>query len=434
MGAPTNFPFGLTAGGVPTQGVASIPFTSGNVWFVNSNTGVDGNSGSFLQPLKTTARAIVLAAAGDVIVWMAGHAENIAAAGGITVNKAGLTFWGIGEGKNAPTFTSITSTAATFLISSANTVIGGNVNTVCNIASQVTFFSIAAANVTIGSLIAPITHYDTSSTVGAITYITGSAAAAQLNVFVDYNGFTASSIGTAMISLVGAVNGNIWVDAYGAWSTAVVNFITTACTNISIAGLFYNFNTAVTKDVVDTIGGSTWTVQGYDGVGGFSFDGGSGKTPISNDAASGIAVIQKSAKSSQVGVLTTGMTLFTIAGGPIELIDIMSICTTGGDATAATVLYTTIPTGLSAVPISTASGSIANAPVNATITYPGTGSAAALSYNAGGTFLRASTAAGSTVIIPPGVINATIGSGPTVTGTWAHYLRYNPMGPAVTVS
>jgi len=215
----TNFPFGITSFGVPTMGMASIPPTSGRVWFVNSNTGLDGNAGSFAQPLATTARAIVLASAGDVIVWMAGHAEKITAAGSITVNNNGLTFWGLGEGKTAPTFTSTTSTAATFLISAANTVIGGNVNAICNIASQVTFFSVTAANVSID-----VTIYDTSATVGLLSDVVATSAAANLTLNIDHVGFTASVLGTSMIILTGVVNGNITVNAYGAWATAVVDF------------------------------------------------------------------------------------------------------------------------------------------------------------------------------------------------------------------
>jgi hypothetical protein len=466
----TNFPFGITSFGVPTMGMASIPPTSGRVWFVNSNTGLDGNAGSFAQPLATTARAIVLASAGDVIVWMAGHAEKITAAGSITVNNNGLTFWGLGEGKTAPTFTSTTSTAATFLISAANTVIGGNVNAICNIASQVTFFSVTAANVSID-----VTIYDTSATVGLLSDVVATSAAANLTLNIDHVGFTASVLGTSMIILTGVVNGNITVNAYGAWATAVVDFATTACVNIQVQGYFYNYTGALSHDVVDTIAGSTWFVDGFDGVGGYPFSGGSGSAvaailpaalnvPTANattnaterdvignktdtelftpsSTASLVAMVKgildtadRCAISSVTGVLATGTTIFTIAGGPIELLYICSMCTTGGDATAATLLYTTTPTGLSAVPISTASASVASAPVNATVTYAGTGSAAQAVYSASGTQLLASTVAGSAVIIPPGTIKITVGSGPTTTGTWSHYIKYRAMGPGITVS
>ena len=473
MGYPTNFTNGLTAFGVPTIGANGLPFSTGNYWFVNFANGVDGNQGSANQPLKTTARAIVLAKTGDVVVWQAGHAETITAAGGITMSTAGVTFWSAAqEASEAATFTFTTATTADILISGAGTVVGGASPPVfvCNIASQTKIFSITAANVSLTALV-----QDTSSTIGAISDVVTTAAASNLTLNITHQGFTASSIGTVMISLVGVVNANVTVDAYGAWSTAVVNFATTACVNVQVNGYFYNYNTALTLDVVDTITGSTWFASGYDGIGGYYFDGGSGKALAPSDPSSLLAVptanstanayerdvignktdaevytpgttkslvayikglldtAPKTAQSSVTGVLTTGTTIFTVAGGPIQLLWIMSMCTVGADSTAATLLYTTIPTGLSAVPISTACGSIANAPVNATITYAGTGSAAACVYNSGGTSLSVSTVAGSAVIMPPGVINITIGSGPTVTGHWSHYIYYRPMGSGVTV-
>ena len=475
MGEATNFPFGVSAQGVPTMGTAGIPPTSGNVWFVQSTTGVDGNSGSFTQPLKTTARAIVLAAAGDVIVWMAGHAETIIAAGGITMSKAGLTFWGLGEGKLAPTFTFTTSTAATILISGANTVIGGNVNTVCNIASQVTVFSVTAANVQVGSELVPIVHYDTSSVIGAITWLTASAAAANLVWGVAYVGFTASTIGTAMVSLVGVVNASGYVDAYGAWSTAVVNFITTACTNIQLYGSFYNYNTSITKNVVDTVGGSTWTVVGYDGIGGINFDGGSGKTPASNDVSTVVAGQNVPAQNSSANVLlrdvvgnktdapvylpsatasidaliqglvdlqaktvvkaaqllVTGTTLLTVTGGPILIEALAMVCVVGGDATAATVQFSITPTSGSAQTISGASAAVTSSAAGASVTLAGTALATAALLNANGPNLIANP---GTIFCPAGTIKMIIGSGPTVTGTWATYIRYRPLAPGVSVT
>lgn len=426
MGVLTNFSFGVASFGVPTMGTAGIPPTSGSVWFVNSNTGLDGNTGSFLQPLKTTARAVVLAAAGDVIVWMSGHAETISAAGGITVNKAGLTFWGLGEGFLAPTFTSTTSTAATFLISSANTVIGGNVNTVCNIASQVTFFSVTAPQVSITA-----THFDTSASIGAITFATGTAN--NLSINVTYNGLTASTIGTAMISLAGVTNANLVIDAYGAWSTAIVNFITTACANIEVNGNFYNYNTAITKNVVDTVGGSTWVVSGFDGIGGVSFDGGSGKTPVSADVSAVSSQQEAGAVSANAGAMVTGATIFTIAGGPIAITAICSVCQTANGATASTLQYENITTlGSLTGTFSGASASLASA-VAGTVVALNTAATPALTtapvVGASGVGLSLS----EPIICQAGTINIVVGVGST-TGTWKHYIRYKPLATGVTVS
>jgi hypothetical protein len=467
----TNFPFGVTSFGVPTMGTAGIPPTSGSVWFVNSATGVDGNAGSFAQPLKTTQRAITLASPGDVIVWMAGHAETISAAGGLTISKAGLTFWNLGVGAEAATFTLGTATTATILITGANTFIGGAPGAlpvfVANIASLATIFAIQAAGVNISALV-----QDVSSTVGAVTDVITTAAASNLTLNLTHQGFTASTIGVTMVKLVGVVNADIVVNAYGAWSTAVVDFATTACVDVQVSGYFYNYNTAITKNVVDTVGGSTWFVSGYDGIGGVAFQGGSAVTPaglpsaatfavpaqnssanvlerdvIGNktDAAvylpsatasidallQGVVDLQPKTITKAAILLTTGAALFTVAGGPILIEALFLICAVGGDSTAATVQFEVIPTTGSTQTISAASASVASSAAGASITLAGTALATAALLNANGPNLIANP---GTIMAPAGTINIVVGSGPTVTGTWKPYIRYRPLAEGVTVS
>lgn len=423
---------GLAVAGVPTMGTSSIPLTNGNVWFVDSGTGSNGNIGSADSPLATTAQAISLATAnnGDIIVWCPGHAETITAAGGITVNKAGLTFWGLGEGAQRPTFTSTTATTATFLISSANTLIGGNVVTICNIASQVTFFSVSAADVTIGQAPGIVEHHDTSSSVGAIVYVTTTAAAVRFNANIAYFGFTASVIGTAMLSLVGASASNITVNAYGSWSTAIVNFATTASVNVQIAGYFYNGTTSLTKAVVDTVTGSTWAVQGYDGVGGIAFDGGSGKAIASSDVSTAVGQTEAGVVSTNAGTMVSAATIFTVAGGPVMVTGLVSICQTANDTTASTLQYATTSTlGSLAGTISGASATLASAVIGTVVTLIGTALNTAPVISATGVGLMTLTP----IVVQPGIIKITIAVGST-TGTWKHYLRYKPMVAGATVS
>lgn len=424
---------GLQVSGVPTMGMNGLPASTGNFWFVNSVFGSDGNTGAADNPFATTKQAILAASAnnGDVIVWEAGHAETIIAAGGVTVNKAGLTFWGLGEGRTAATFTSTTSTAATFLISSANTVVGGNVNCICNIASQVTFFSVTAAQVSIAA-----SMLDTSSAVGMITDVTATAAATNLNLNITHLGFTASAIGTVMISLAGVVNANVVLNAYGAWSTAVVNFITTACVNVQISGQFYNFNTSITKDVVDTVGGSTWTVTGFDGIGGVTFDGGSSKTPASSDASASIPQItsifnmqEQGALSANAGTMVTGATIFTVAGGPILVTGLCSVCQTANNATASTLQYEAISTlGTLTGTISGASATLASAVAGTVVALQGIALATAPVIGTTGVQLGSAVP----IVVQAGTINIVVGVGST-TGTWKHYIRYQPLATGVTV-
>jgi hypothetical protein len=291
---------------------------------------------------------------------------------------------------------------------------------------------ISAADCTLGLPGAPVEWHDGSTIIEALRAVLTTAAADRVNINLVYIGFTGGSHGVNAIRLVGCDTANIVVDYYGILTTAVVEFVTTACTNVQVSG--YTYVSGVTngsKDVVDTVGGSTWALTVFDGSAGINISGGSALSP--SVSAAGAAGGDRSAISTNVGVLATGATIFTIAGGPIELIGLFSMCTTGGDSTAATLLYTTTPTGLGAVAISAASASIANAPVNATIVWNGTTLATAAVYAAAGTGL-VSNGSVATVIIPPGTIKITIGSGPTVTGTWNHYIRYRPLGPSVTVS
>lgn len=466
-GPPTAFT-SLTVAGVPTMGVAGIPFTTGNYWFVGPS-GSNGNPGSSTFPFATIEQALLKAVAGDVIVLQPGFAETIASAGQITISVAGITIWGVGEGLEAPVLTSKTSTAATILITGANCTIGGNINTICDIASQVTFFSVQAANCSITT-----THYDTSSVIGLLSYIVTTAAATTPYFNVTYFGFTASTLGTTMIKLVGAVDAIINVNAYGYWATAVVDFATTACVNVQVSGYFYNFaSSEANKDVVDTITGSTWFVAGYDGQAGYEITGGSAaaigpafpsstilQVPTANattnvyerdvignkmDASvynpgttasleaymKGAVDLQENVSVTSAAVISNALALFTIAGGPIEIVALISICNTANGATASTLQYSSSGTlGATTQTISGASASLASATAGTTVMLQGTALSTAPLVNANGANIQANA---SSIIVPVGSLTAVVGVGST-TGTWTHYLRYRPLAKGVTVT
>lgn len=124
---------------------------NGNVWFVNSaatgaqdaNNGVHGHS--WETPLATLDYAITLCTAslGDVILLAPTHAETVASAGDITIDKIGVTIIGLGSGSFRPTFTWST-TASTFLITAANVSIS-NIITQVSVDSVVVMFTVSAA-------------------------------------------------------------------------------------------------------------------------------------------------------------------------------------------------------------------------------------------------------------------------------------------------
>ena len=423
----TNFPNGVTSFGVPVVG-GQLPTTQGNYWFVSSTTGSSGNPGNDISlPFAALSNAVSAASSGDIIVLLPNHAETIVAAGGVTINKAGLTVIGMGEGSTRPTFTFGTSTAATFLITSASFCMY-NVVGVCAIDGLVAPFAVQAVDCTLGIAGWPIEWRDGSSTVEALRAVLTNATADRLSINLVYLGFTAGDAGVNAIRLVGCNTGFISINYYGICTTAVVEFVTTACSNVEINGYFYvSGTTNLSKNVVDTVTGSTWSVQGFDAAAGTSFTGGSAAAVSAGGQAGApaAAVVLKAAAT-----MTNGQTIFTVAGGPIRIISLVSVCATANDGTASTLQYSATPTVGAAQTISGASASLASAAAGASVALAGTALSTAALLNANGPNLMANP---GTVFCPAGVITMVIGVGST-TGTWRHFMRYEPLATGVTVS
>lgn len=104
--ALTRFPNGVSSFGVPVMGSgASVPFTTGNYFFVDSSTGSNANDGKDPDhPVATIDYAVGLCTAnkGDVIIVMPNHSETVATAGGIDLDVQGITVVGLGNGSNRP--------------------------------------------------------------------------------------------------------------------------------------------------------------------------------------------------------------------------------------------------------------------------------------------------------------------------------------------
>lgn len=124
-------------------------------------------------------------------------------------------------------------------------------------------------------------------------------------------------------------------------------------------------------------------------------------------------------------VLTNGMSLFTVAGGPIVIRQLVLYCETANDATASTVQFEAISAdGQATTTISGTSTSLASAaPGTMILLQAGTlTSAPAVTTNAG------IGGSNNSVVVDVGTINLVVNIGST-TGKWKAMLLYAPVSP-----
>lgn len=128
-------------------------------------------------------------------------------------------------------------------------------------------------------------------------------------------------------------------------------------------------------------------------------------------------------------VMVNGTTVFTITGGPIQIISIGALCVTANNGTASTLQYSADGTDGAATTITGASASLANAAAGAmVVSVPGTLATAPAVY-ANGVGIAGTVG----IIVPAGIITTVVGVGST-TGTWRQFIRYRPLASGVTVT
>jgi hypothetical protein len=261
------------------DGVDLITFNPqvGNIWYVNSSSATKADSAGYgtapATPFATLDYAIGAATAsnGDVIYIAAGHAESKGAGSTFAIDVIGLTIIGLGKGTARPTFT-MTATDTIATISAASTWLE-NILFVAAIDSIVAPLTVSAADVTLKDIEFRDTT-DKEFVAGVIT----TAGAKRLTVDgLFYNGEIATgnacTIGLKLVGVTDAVIKNCRFN--GIFSTACIQMVTTACTDIVIKDCFFlNSGTAVTKDIVQTIAASTWKAKDcFDGVAGYKIEG-----------------------------------------------------------------------------------------------------------------------------------------------------------------
>lgn len=202
--------------------------TTGNIWFVDSGAASGGNGLSPESAVTTIDAAINLATAsnGDIIIVLEGHAESIATAAGIALDKAGITIVGLGRGRNRPVITFATDAAASFDISAASCHVE-NLVLVNGIASQTAMVNVTAADVTLKNLEVQLGDGTTQAVLGVLT--TDSAD----RLTIDGCHFHTTNAVTAAIRIVGTddtiVRNNIITGLYA--TTGALEQVTTAGAN-----------------------------------------------------------------------------------------------------------------------------------------------------------------------------------------------------------
>lgn len=251
----------------------------GKTFYVNSAIdATDGTSPETALGTLDEAFSLVTASQGDCVVVMPGHAETISTAGGVTMDVVGVTTIFLGEGAKRPTFT-FSNTAATIAVSAASNRWIGRPILVPSVDSVVSPIVVSAADC---SIVAEAK--DASSTVEFVRAILTTAAADRLDIDLVYRGDTGGNAVVNAVRLVGGNNVNINLHAFGIFSTAAVEFLTTACTNVVVKGYIYNSGTTDgSKNVVDTVTGSTWWADIEDGAAGSKFSGGSAAALAADD-------------------------------------------------------------------------------------------------------------------------------------------------------
>ena len=200
----------------------------------------------------------------------------MATAGAIDADVAGISIIGLGEGGDRPTFT-FSAVDATMTIAAASILVK-NVLIKPSIDAVVSPIVVSAPGCSID-----IEIQDATALIECECGILTTADADNLEINLKYRGFIAGDACLTPIKLVGVDTARICVDFYGVADTAVVEFSGTNCHDIDITGLFYNNGTTLTKNVVDSAGGSTWSVRGWDGNSNANFSGGDNAALASDD-------------------------------------------------------------------------------------------------------------------------------------------------------
>lgn len=245
--------------------IRNIPVTMahpGKIFWVDGSSttpvdgavgGQDGNPGTFTSPFATIDYAIGKCGAsrGDIIMVKPGHTETISAAGGVTMDVAGVAIIGLGQGSLRPTI-NFTATDSTFLMSAANCLIH-NLLFTGGIDAVVSPIVVSAADNVINQC--ELRDVTGQMTDGILT----TAAATRLKILNHVHDGAAAAGTDSAIAIVGGDGIEITIDKMdGNFAVGGIDIRTTATTDLFVHDV-KSFRTRNSADIflVDTITAST---------------------------------------------------------------------------------------------------------------------------------------------------------------------------------
>lgn len=250
----------------PTEVLGGLGLGTGRDYYVmaSSNTLYDAfrrdynvkydDGSNSVQNDIDTAVGLCTANRGDRIIVTPGHTESVIAAAGIDLDIAGISVIGLGSGSLRPTITFTTATTADIDIDAADITIE-NILFKCDIDALAAGIDVNAAGFTMNGCEAQIVGTD-----DALIWIMTDANADDMTI--KNSVFRGSHAGpTECIRLVGADRANI-LDNYiiGSYSTAAINGVTTASTEILIARNTIS-NSVQDKLVIDLVASCTGRIE-----------------------------------------------------------------------------------------------------------------------------------------------------------------------------
>lgn len=288
----------------------------GNTFYVQSTNGSDSSGYGWSPdfPVASLDYAIGLCTANndDKIVILPGHAETKAAASSFfAADVNGIEIIGLGSGVDRPTFT-FSHTGAVATVSASNVKLR-NLLFVAGVDSVAAPFTLSGTDIAFEDC-----EFRDTTDIEAVRWIITTAAADRLRFErCFHNGYTGGNAAVNFARLVGCdvaiFRGCRFL---GEYSTAVIEFHTTACSKIDIDRcLFLETGTTTgAKNVVDTVGGSTWAARDcYDFGAGQTFGGSSGASSNASNA-----ILGRRVQRATADVITNGsVNLFTITGGRV---------------------------------------------------------------------------------------------------------------------